>query len=134
MTLQSSENQEVVLPPGRIKHTDIPQFPRSTYEVSVRIKNIEDHIQFHTESMGLNIDPEFQRGHVWSLAQRSAYLEYLLQGGEVAQTLICSCRKWRECVNEDYVIVDGKQRLEAVRSFSVTKFQFSVSTTETLSS
>lgn len=108
---------DIKIAAGMVKSTDIPQFPSSTYEVAVRVRSIEEHVRFHTEECGLNLDPDFQRAHVWTQEQRIAYVEYLLQGGEVAKTLIFSCRKWRECVPEDYVLVDGKQRLNAIRGF-----------------
>lgn len=108
---------DIVLPSGKIKSTDIPQFPPSTYEVATRLKSIEEQVTFHIEGFGLNLDPDFQREHVWTKNQRIAYMEYLLQGGEVAKTLIFSCKKWREGNPEEYVLVDGKQRLESIRAF-----------------
>lgn len=108
---------DIRLANGIVRSTDIPQFPASTYEVAVRVRSIEEHVCSHVDDFGLDLDPRFQRAHVWTQEQQIAYVEYLLQGGEVAKTLIFSCRKWRECAPEDYVLVDGKQRLNAIRGF-----------------
>lgn len=99
------------------KYRDIPQFPKANWAVNVGWNYLEAHIEGHSR-YGLNLEPQFQRAHVWTREQQVAYVEYILRGGEVSKTLTFSARGWHNALDvRDYVIVDGKQRLEAVRSF-----------------
>lgn len=100
------------------KFSDIPHFPRSHYEVDVSWGDLETTIKHYVERDGLNLDPEFQRAHVWTRAQQVAYVEYILRGGEVGKNLTFNCPGWQTKLELGaYEIVDGKQRLEAVRAF-----------------
>lgn len=72
---------------------------------------------------GLNLDPDYQRGHVWRPEQQSRYIEYALRGGNASMTLQWNHPEWSggsgtptDLPNE-MQLVDGKQRLEAVRGF-----------------
>lgn len=66
---------------------------------------------------GLSLDPDYQRAHVWTEAQQVAYVEYMLRGGEVSRTLIVNAPEWSKNGYKGATLVDGKQRLEAVRRF-----------------
>ncbi len=110
---------------------DIPQFPHSQYEIDVSWCDLERHIANWERSYALNLDPDFQRGHVWTKAQQTAYVEYQLQGGEIGKSIIFNHPSWnRAALRESALqIVDGKQRLEAVRAFlrgDVTAFGRSI--------
>lgn len=95
----------------------IPQFPRAHYEITAMWrKDLERHIA-HQIGYGLDLEPDFQRAHVWTDAQRVAYLEYALMGGEVGKVLTFVCQDWDLCPVPGYAILDGKQRLESVRRF-----------------
>ena len=65
----------------------------------------------------LNLDPDFQRAHVWTPAQQTAYIEYMLQGGEVGRNITFNHTGWGGSYRGTFEIVDGKQRIEAVRAF-----------------
>ena len=96
----------------------IPQFTRSpTYEVDVPWHYLERTIKEHEEDYGLNLDPDFQRGLVWTPDQRSAFIEYCLKGGTTARRIYFNCSGWNSIPNGEYVLVDGKQRLHAIRGF-----------------
>lgn len=95
---------------------DIPQFPRAHYEIDIEWRYLERHIASQAE-YGLDLDPDFQRAHVWTDAQRSAYVEYALKGGEVGRVLTFVCSDWEPIPVPGYAILDGKQRLESVRRF-----------------
>jgi hypothetical protein len=106
------------------KFSDIPLFPRSHYEVDVSWVDLEHTIQHYTERDGLNLEPEFQRAHVWTRAQQVAYVEYILRGGEVGKSLTFNCPGWQLKLElGPYEIVDGKQRMEAVRAFMRDDFR-----------
>lgn len=99
---------------------EIKKFPRCCYRVDIDWASLERTItDFENPICGapLDLNPDFQRGHVWTKAQQSAYVEYILRGGESGKELYFNCAGWDAGYRGPYVIVDGKQRLEAVRSF-----------------
>lgn len=108
------------------KFSDILQFPRAHYEVTVGWEYLEEHIKSQSNpEVGavLNLNPDFQRAHVWIQEQQIAYVEYVLKGGEVGRNLTFNCVGWMEDWRGPYEIVDGKQRLEAVRAFLRNDFK-----------
>lgn len=100
---------------------DVPQLPGNQYEIDVEWRNIESTVQDYIEKDGLDLLPRFQRGHVWTEAQQVAYVANMLHGCEVARTIIFNHSRWDELPIQPpkgmMVIVDGLQRLEAVRKF-----------------
>jgi len=69
---------------------------------------------------GLQLNPDFQRGHVWTQAQQIAYIEYVLRGGQSGLVLYFNKPDWqarRTTEYNDFVIVDGLQRLTAILRF-----------------
>lgn len=100
-----------------LQFKDIPQFPRAHYEIDVEWPYIEAWIAGQ-EAYGLNLEPDFQREHVWTKAQQTAYIEHCLQGGEVGRVIVFNCDNWDVPSKSGvFEIVDGKQRLQAVRAF-----------------
>lgn len=75
-----------------------------------------------------DLEPDFQRGHVWSDAQRAAYVESLIR--KTAPTrLLFNCPGWSRSTDgsgdiEDntFQCIDGLQRLTAVRKFLADEF------------
>jgi len=94
---------------------------------------LEDNIQKHIEEDNLDLDPDFQRAHVWNETQQIRFVEYLLRGGMSARVLYFNHPGWMKSFKGQMVIVDGKQRLEAMRKFlrdelpifGYTRYQFS---------
>jgi len=101
------------------KFTDIPKFtPWSSYLVDVGWDYLEHQLAHYADDMGLDLDPDFQRGHVWTEAQQIAYVEHCLRGGKSTNMLHWNCHDWRENTGmHPVVLVDGKQRLTAARAF-----------------
>lgn len=99
-----------------MKYSDIPKFPQAHYEVDVSWAYLERNIAREQESE-LDLCPDFQRAHVWTREQQIAYVEYQLMGGESGKVLYFNHPGWMGSFEGAYVIVDGKQRLEAVRAF-----------------
>ena len=66
-----------------MKFTDIPQFltNRANYNVDVGFKYFSKTIQEYIDEQGLILNPDFQRGHVWTEEQQEKYIEYVLKGG-----------------------------------------------------
>lgn len=58
-----------------------------------------------------NMDPDYQRGHVWEEAQRSSFVGFVLEGGQAPPIVVNNVRYEEEGVRE---VVDGKQRLTSL--------------------
>lgn len=101
---------------------DIPLFPRAYNEVDINLDYLPIHMKRWVEDYGLNVDPDFQRGHVWTEAQKVAYLEYVLRGGEVSKTIIVNAPGFSNGTSTGAEIVDGKQRLFALMGFLKDEF------------
>ena len=68
-------------------------------------------IQKEVNDYNLQLNPDFQRGHVWTEEQQIAYVEFFLKGGK-------SGRDFYFNLNDDeYVCVDGLQRTTALMRF-----------------
>jgi hypothetical protein len=105
------------------KFRDLPQLTKSAaYKVMIpwtslasTLANYEEDQKVHGHKFEL--DPDFQRAHVWDDEKRSHYVEFILRGGDSAKEIFFNCKGWMNSFNGDMVLVDGKQRLEAVRKF-----------------
>ncbi len=101
---------------------DIMQYTRSaSYRVNVGWDYLEHHLERwnEAESRGnkLDLDPDFQRAHVWIEDKQRAYVEFVLRGGQSSRELQFNCSSWQKNYDTPIELVDGKQRLEAVRKF-----------------
>ncbi len=102
---------------GRLNFNDVPKFPVSHYNVNIEWSYLEDSIERYRERHGFDMDPEYQRGHVWTEQQQVDFVEYGLKGGEGGRQIITNCPGWMADFRGPYELVDGKQRIEAVRRF-----------------
>lgn len=70
---------------------------------------------------GLLMEPDFQRGHVWTEKQQIAFIEFILRGGKSGRVLYFNNPSWNHQVEadayNDFVCVDGLQRFTAIRRF-----------------
>ena len=101
---------------------DIPQFTREgNYQVDMDIRRIPEWIANEQKEMNLQLNPKFQRGHVWTEEQQIAWLEFFLKGGKSGNVVYFNCPSWHYSVKEgdydEYVCVDGLQRLTAICRF-----------------
>lgn len=97
-------------------YSDIQRFTRSaSYTVDHQLGYLEQAIESYVQEDGLDLDPDFQRAHVWTEAQQIAFMEYLLRGGTSGRDIYTNCPGWQMGSRKGpYVLVDGKQRLTAV--------------------
>jgi hypothetical protein len=103
---------------------DIPLFPHISYTIDVAWRFLEGTLQEYLES-GLNMDPDFQRGHVWTRSQQALYIEFMLKAPASGKDIYFNHPSWMDssCFKEDeFVLVDGKQRIQAVRAFLNDEF------------
>lgn len=105
------------------RFSDIPQFIRDgAWECNFDIEGVARWIKQEQEELGLQLNPKFQRGHVWTEQQQIAFLEYFFRGGKSG--LVCYFNKpdWNDYVPEgvynEYVCVDGLQRITACLRFA----------------
>ncbi len=97
---------------------DIPKFTRTAgYSVDVVWSHLEQFLEEEIKTNQLDLDPDFQRGHVWTPEQQSRYVEYILRGGKSSRDIQTNCPGWQAGRVGNYVLVDGKQRVQAARAF-----------------
>ncbi len=107
------------------RYRDIPQFVRDgNWECNFDLDSVWDWINRKgDQGIPINLDPSFQRAHVWTQTQQIEWLEFFFRGGKTGRVIYFNCpcwQSWREYKKNEYnemVIVDGKQRLEAIRRF-----------------
>jgi len=103
-----------------MRFRDIPPLIRSRYSINVPLKHTEHTIQEYLDQ-GLNLCPDFQRGHVWTEQQQTAFVEFLLRDGTSSRVIFFNHPGWMNSWEGNFVIVDGLQRLTAVRQFLANK-------------
>jgi hypothetical protein len=103
---------------------DIPQLTTyGSWECSFPMDRVLKQIDTWIDEEGLDIDPDFQRAHVWTDSQQSAWMEFMFRGGKTGRVLYFNNPDWnrfrvRAPGNyREFVLVDGKQRLNAIRRF-----------------
>lgn len=104
-----------------MKFSDVKPFTKDgDYEVSIGLKYLESILKDYDKDYGLELNPDFQRGNVWSEEQQIAYVEFFLRGGKTARVIYFNCPSFNKVVsnnNSPMVCVDGLQRLTAMRKF-----------------
>jgi len=101
-----------------MKFRDIKQYTRSgSYNVNVSWKHLQKSTYFIDEKPKLDLNPDFQRAHVWDDEKRIKFLEFSLKGGKSSRILYFNCPGWMYNFKGPFEIVDGKQRLETVLRF-----------------
>ena len=105
-----------------MKFRDIPQFTKdgswqADFDFPFLMKFIDENIR----ECGLQLNPDFQRGHVWTEEQQIKWLEFFLKGGKSGRVIYLNKPDWNHSVPEgaynDFVCVDGLQRLTAIKRF-----------------
>lgn len=102
---------------------EIRPMPRSKWQADYGFNGIERALAGFAEDYGLNLEPDFQRGHVWTPTQER-FVETIVHGTLASSGLVIqfNCPHWER---DDYAgdlpremqCVDGLQRLTAVRRF-----------------
>ena len=110
-----------------MKFSEIKQFTSvGNYEVNIPLRYLEKNIKEYEEGYALDLNPDFQRGHVWTREQQTAWLEYFFSGGVTGNVLYFNCPEFIVGRSKEQrakrnisgmTIVDGLQRLTALRAF-----------------
>jgi len=100
----------------------IKNISRSHYASDIPLDHVPSKIRsFMDEEEGyaaLDMDPDFQRGYVWTTKQQREYVEWLLKDGESGRNLYFNHPNWMGSFSKGpFVLVDGKQRINAIIEF-----------------
>lgn len=97
--------------------SDIPKFLKANYNTEVTFRGLKKMVDYFESEYNMDMNPDFQRGHVWTTKQQQKYVEFCLRGGESAKDIYFNCHGFSSGVGTKMVLVDGKQRLTAVLAF-----------------
>lgn len=107
--------------------------PKAAYTSDVRLGYIEDFIASQERDLpglggSFELNPDFQRGHVWTQPQRVAFVEAVIRQAAPTRILF-NCPGWfntkgakGDIPEYTFQCVDGLQRLTAVRKFLAGEF------------
>ena len=96
---------------------EIIEYPYCGYVIDISLEYVEESIQYYVKKRGLQLEPDFQRTHVWNNVQRSKFIEHVLRGGGKEKPIITNQN------DREFVLVDGLQRITAIRMFLANKFR-----------
>ena len=99
---------------------DIKQLTKSSeYRINQSWSSLESFLAAQAEDIGLNLDPDYQRDHVWTREQEIRFVEWILRGGVSGRDIYFNSAGWMGVSNiaSPLELVDGKQRLKAVLGF-----------------
>lgn len=101
-----------------MRFRDVPQFSGwGNYVVDHGWRHLLDTLERYQEEYGLELCPDFQRGHVWTPHQQTAFVEYGLRGGHYSMNILTNCVGWLRGMSGPFQMVDGLQRVTAVLRF-----------------
>lgn len=106
---------------GGCRFRDIPKLINARYTVNAPILHIGEMLADYKEYYGLDLLPDFQRGHVWNESQKVAFMEYLFRGGRFRTDIKFNMPGWPDNPQGNMVIVDGLQRITAITDFMANK-------------
>lgn len=109
-----------------MKFKDIPQFPKAYYSVHVGLDYLRTTLDNWNERLTggpgmLELNPEWQRGHVWTKKQKISFIEFMLRGGTTGMEIYFNCSSWMSEFNTKIYCIDGLQRLQAAIDFVENK-------------
>jgi hypothetical protein len=104
---------------------DLPKYtlPSGDYTIHVEWGHIEawilDQASWSKQTVDEVMNPEFQRGHVWTQEQQITFIEHVLKGGRTGKDIYFNCATWdtKHEGSKDMFCIDGLQRITAVIAF-----------------
>jgi len=95
------------------------------YQIDMEWRDLEDGLaRYDRDWGGLDLNPDFQRGHVWTPDQQRGYIESVLRGTVSSSGFVIqlNCPHWEDDVYEGDLppgmqCIDGLQRITAVLRF-----------------
>jgi uncharacterized protein with ParB-like and HNH nuclease domain len=104
---------------------DIPQMSVANYSASTAWEHMDEKLEDKWGNINGEIDmnPDYQRGHVWTKRQQEEYIEHVLKGGMGGRDIYWNCPGWMDDFRGPMELVDGKQRINAVLLFLNNKIK-----------
>lgn len=98
-----------------MKWNEIPKFKEfGMYNpINMGFISYVEFIENEIKENNLKMNPDFQRGHIWTEEQQIKYVEFFLRGGKSGRDFYFN---WNQDTDE-YVCVDGLQRTTALKRF-----------------
>jgi hypothetical protein len=96
--------------PGTINHRDFYIPLRFIEHETMGLRWLRKRMDGEVHGMDLNLDPEYQRDHVWTDKQAEAFVGHFIEGGAVPAVVINTDSRHKR----DDEVVDGKQRVTAL--------------------
>ena len=114
--------QELYPKRSNMKLSEIPKMTRAHYRITVQFDFLEktiEHFKETCEEFGykLELEPDFQRGHIWKEEQQIAYIEYIMRAGLGGREIYFNSPGWMYDYEGDMQLVDGLQRITAILKF-----------------
>jgi uncharacterized protein with ParB-like and HNH nuclease domain len=104
--------------PNKPRFQDIEPFMSDgRYSIDVSFGELENELNRYREECNLDINPDFQRGYVWTDEQKTKYVEFVLRRGKSSKEFLFNCAGFMRGSTEQMVLVDGKQRISACLDF-----------------
>lgn len=108
-----------------MKFAQIEPFIRDgDYQVDVSIDQLERFLDNLEKEYGLELNPDFQRGRVWTEEQQIAFLEFFFRGGKTGRVIYFNSPAYgvyndgkEVTLDETVLCVDGLQRLTSFLRF-----------------
>lgn len=90
----------------------------SYYHTNIPLDYLQTQIDRYKKEFSLDFDPEYQRDYIWTLEQKTKYMEYLIRNGRdqsvSGKNIYFNHPNWMDSFEGKMEVVDGKQRLEAI--------------------
>ena len=107
---------------------DTSKEPSFTEDDDIRIVYFQSTIdslifKLHRSSAGVNMDPEYQRGLVWTLAQKEDLIRSIFRNIDIGKFTFIKL-SFSEHLKYYYEILDGKQRLNTLCEFREGRFTY----------
>jgi len=103
---------------------DIPQFTSDgNYRVDICLRDLIYTMDRYQQKDDIDMNPDFQRGHVWDSEKQIAFVEFMLRGGKSARMIYLNHPNWMTSFEGRLTLVDGKQRLTAALKFMNNELQ-----------
>lgn len=102
----------------------IRPLPQANYEVHVFVGRIAPFLEgLGNDYGGLEMCPDFQRGHVWTEAQQIAFLEALLRGALPSSSLLLqfNCRNFNDFRDSPADLPTGLQCLDGLQRYTAAQ-------------
>lgn len=94
----------------------VQRYKYPNYIVDCDLEFLKEKIARWVKVHNLDLNPEFQRDHVWTEKQQIEFMEFFLSGGYVTP-LCLNMEGWMRDFGGVFQLIDGKQRLNAIFKF-----------------